>query len=489
MLRFFGHFFVKSEAKLDVLRRFKFSAVAMGVRTRFAPSPTGDLHIGGARTALFAWLFARRHQGVFILRIEDTDRERSTAESAEVIIEAMRWLNLDYDEGPYYQSQRFDRYAQVLQQLLDAGKAYRCYCSKERLETLREQQTATGQKPRYDGHCRELTDRRSGPCVIRFRNPQTGVVTFNDMVRGPISISNTELDDLILARSDGTPTYNFVVVVDDWDMRMTHVIRGDDHINNTPRQINILQALGAAIPEYGHVPTILGSDGKRLSKRHGAAGVLEYREAGFLPEALLNYLVRLGWSYQDQEIFSRDEMIQYFDVHHLQRAPAAFNAEKLAWLNQHYLKTVDKSITARALGHLLTKKGVDYEQGPSLPDVVGMFAERAKTLGEMADNCRYFFTEVSGDPAVLEKHLSADSMPMLQLARDRLQALAEWSPAVIHQTLKDLAEEQSVNLGKIAQPLRVAVTGGTVSPPIDVTLYHLGRDRVVSRISRVLSGF
>ena len=274
-----------------------------GVRTRFAPSPTGDLHIGGARTALFSWLFARQQGGVFILRIEDTDLERSTQASAELIIEAMRWLDLDYDEGPYYQTHRFDRYRQVLQQLLAENKAYRCYCSKERLEQLRLQQTEQGQKPRYDGRCRDLNTVLDEPFVIRFRNPQQGAVTFNDMVRGSITISNSELDDLILARSDGAPTYNFVVVVDDWDMQITHVIRGDDHINNTPRQINILQALGAPVPEYGHVPTILGSDGKRLSKRHGAAGVLEYREAGFLPQALINYLVRLGWSYQDQEIF------------------------------------------------------------------------------------------------------------------------------------------------------------------------------------------
>lgn len=452
------------------------------VRTRFAPSPTGDLHVGGARTALFAWLFARRHQGVFILRIEDTDRERSTQESAEVIIEAMRWLNLDYDEGPFYQTQRFDRYREVAQQLLNSGKAYRCYCSKERLETLREQQAAAGQKPRYDGHCRELTGQRDEPFVIRFRNPQTGVVTFTDMVRGVISISNTELDDLILVRSDGTPTYNFVVVVDDWDMRITHVIRGDDHINNTPRQINILQALDAAIPEYAHVPTILGSDGKRLSKRHGAAGVLEYREAGYLPEALTNYLVRLGWSYQDQEIFSRDEMIQYFDVHALQRAPAAFNPEKLAWLNQHYLKTLDQNITARALAHQLHQRGIDFKAGPLLTDIVTLFAERVKTLAEMAENCRYFFQAVEYNQDAVEKHITAEIIPVLTEVRDRLQALPEWSATAIHQVIKDVAEQKSLNLGKIAQPLRVAATGNTVSPPIDLTLYHLGRDKVLLRI-------
>ena len=457
-----------------------------GVRTRFAPSPTGDLHIGGARTALFAWLFARRHQGVFILRIEDTDLERSTEASAEGIIEAMRWLNLDYDEGPFYQSRRFDRYKEVLQQLLESGKAYRCYCSKERLESLREQQMSTGQKPRYDGHCRDLAPKTDQSGVIRFRNPQNGVVSFNDIVRGVITISNAELDDLILARSDGTPTYNFVVVVDDWDMRITHVIRGDDHINNTPRQINILQALGATPPEYGHVPTILGSDGKRLSKRHGAAGVLEYREAGILPEALINYLVRLGWSYQDQEIFSREEMIQYFDARSLQRSPAAFNPEKLAWLNQHYLKTLDKTITARALAHQLEKKGVDFQRGPALTDIVAMFAERAKTLVEMADSCRYFFGDVKYDPQATQKHLTPEIIPVLLEMRDRFRALPDWEPAAIHQLIKDLAEQKSLNLGKIAQPLRVAVTGNTVSPPIDQTLFHLGRDTVLKRLDKAI---
>lgn len=462
----------------------------MVIRTRFAPSPTGDLHIGGARTALFAWLFARKHQGTFILRIEDTDRERSTTESAEVIIEAMRWLNLDYDEGPYYQTQRFDRYREVLHELLQAKKAYRCYCSKERLETLREQQTAAGQKPRYDGHCRNVTEVRNAPHVIRFRNPDSGAVTFKDMVRGTITISNSELDDLILARTDGVPTYNFVVVVDDWDMRISHVIRGDDHINNTPRQINILQALGAAIPEYGHVPTILGSDGKRLSKRHGAAGVLEYREAGFLPEALTNYLVRLGWSYQDQEIFSREEMIQHFDVHSLQRAPAAFNPEKLAWLNQHYLKTLDKSITAKALAHQLEKKGVDFRHGPALTDIVAMFAERAKTLVEMADSCRYFFQDaqdIQYDEQAVAKHLTADILPVLTEIGERLRVLEPWDAVGIHQVIKDIAEEKSLNLGKIAQPLRVAVTGNTISPPIDATLYHIGREQVLCRLQRSLA--
>lgn len=459
----------------------------VGVRTRFAPSPTGDLHIGGARTALFSWLYARQQAGVFILRIEDTDLERSTQASADLIIEAMRWLNLDYDEGPYYQTKRFDRYREVLQQLLAAGKAYRCYCSKERLEKLREDQTAQGQKPRYDGHCRQMKEVLNQPYVVRFLNPEQGSVTFTDMVRGQITINNSELDDLILARTDGTPTYNFVVVVDDYDMQITHVIRGDDHINNTPRQINILQALGVQPPEYGHVPTILGSDGKRLSKRHGAAGVLEYREAGFLPEALMNYLVRLGWAYKDQEIFSREEMIKLFDIHSLQRSPAAFNSEKLAWLNQYYLKTLDKSITAHALEYQLHKRGVDFHRGPVLTDVVSMYAERAKTLAEMADNCRYFFEPLKDyDPQAASKHLTAEIEPVLLVVMEKLRELPNWEAAAIHQVIKDVSVEQNVNMGKVAQPLRVALTGNTVSPPIDLTLQAMGRDQVMVRLQLAL---
>lgn len=460
------------------------------IRTRFAPSPTGDLHIGGARTALFAWLFARKMGGVFILRIEDTDRERSTEESAEVIIEALRWLNLDYDEGPFYQSQRLERYHEVLSQMLQAKTAYRCYCSKERLEKLREEQTAAGQKPRYDGHCRNLIAKRDEPFVIRFSNPATGAVTFNDMVRGPITIQNSELDDLILARTDGSPTYNFVVVVDDWDMAITHVIRGDDHINNTPRQINILTALGANIPEYGHVPTILGSDGKRLSKRHGAAGVLEYREAGYLPEAVINYLVRLGWSYQDQEIFSREEMIHYFDTHHLQRSPAALNPEKLAWLNQHYTKTLDKKTVAHALAAHIEKQGLQLDKGPVLTDVVTLFAERAKTLAEMASAARFFYLkteEIVYDDQAIRHHFNSEVTSAMLDVVAQFRSLKTWEANEIHQVIRDIGEKRNLKLGKIAQPLRLAVTGGTISPPIDQTLYYLGREQTVQRIERCLN--
>ncbi len=458
-----------------------------GIRTRFAPSPTGDLHVGGARTALFSWLFARQNQGVFILRIEDTDLERSTQAAADTIIEAMRWLNLDYDEGPFYQSHRFDRYREVIQQLLNEDKAYRCYCTKERLEALREQQMAQGQKPRYDGHCRNLPTQSDQPFVIRFCNPIAGEVTFNDMVRGKITISNQELDDLILVRTDGVPTYNFVVVVDDYDMKITHVIRGDDHINNTPRQINILQALGAPLPEYGHVPTILGSDGKRLSKRHGAAGVLEYREAGFLPQALINYLVRLGWAHKDQEIFSLEEMIKYFDVYNIQRSPAAFNPEKLAWLNQQYLKVLDKNILAPAFSEQLKKRDLDYIHGPSLAEIIGLQAERCKTLAEMAENSRYFFqSEIVYEQTAFAKFLTPDILPLIQKIREKLLAMTTWAIDEIHQLIKEIAAEYQLNLGKVAQPLRVAMTGNTTSPPIDATLFHIGKAKVIQRLDEVI---
>ncbi len=367
------------------------------IRTRFAPSPTGYLHIGGARTALYCWLYARKTKGTFILRIEDTDLERSTPESVQAILDGMQWLNLDYDEGPFYQTKRFDRYKEVIEQMLAAGTAYRCYCSKERLEQLREEQMTNKEKPRYDGRCRHLTEAQDGSYVVRFKNPETGIVEFDDLIRGKLSFANTELDDLIIARSDGTPTYNFTVVVDDWDMNITHVIRGDDHINNTPRQINILRALGATPPLYAHVPMILGTDGKRLSKRHGAVSVLQYREEGFLPEALLNYLVRLGWSHGDQEIFSIPELIEYFEISDINRAAAAFNNEKLLWLNQHYLKTSDPEHVAKELAWHMQKLNIDTNHGPALAEVVKAQAERCKTLHEMALRSRFLYENVTYD--------------------------------------------------------------------------------------------
>jgi glutamyl-tRNA synthetase len=455
------------------------------IRTRFAPSPTGYLHIGGARTALYCWLFARKTQGTFILRIEDTDLERSTPESVEAILEGMQWLGLGYDEGPFYQTKRFDRYAAVIEEMLKAGTAYRCYCSKERLEKLREDQMANKQKPRYDGLCRNLTEPQSGSYVVRFKNPESGDVAFDDLVRGRVTFANQELDDLIIARTDGSPTYNFTVVVDDADMNITHVIRGDDHINNTPRQINILRAIGATPPHYAHVPMILGGDGKRLSKRHGAVSVMQYREDGYLPEALLNYLARLGWSHGDQEIFSVQELINLFDISGINRAPAAFNGEKLNWLNQHYIKTSDPAHVAKELAWHMEKQGIDISQGPALVDLIKAQAERTKTLKEMAERSRYFYEDVLLTDE-MKAHVSLESVPALNLVRESLLELKDWSKEPIHAVIAEAAEKSGLKMGKVAQPLRVLMTGGTVSPPIDLTIQLIGRDRVLARIDQAL---
>lgn len=463
----------------------------MQVRTRFAPSPTGYLHIGGARTALYSWLFARKHKGEFILRIEDTDLERSTQEAVDAIIEGMEWLGLNYDEGPFFQMQRMDRYREVIQQLLSTGNAYKCYCSKERLEALRAEQTANKEKPRYDGHCRDLHEDRPGEAyVVRFRNPQEGVVTFDDQVRGEVTFKNTELDDLIIARSDGTPTYNFTVVVDDLDMKITHVIRGDDHVNNTPRQINILKALGAELPIYAHVPMILGSDGKRLSKRHGAVSVLQYREEGFLPEALLNYLVRLGWSYGDQEIFSREEMMNLFELKGLSKSPAAFNLEKLIWMNQQYFKIDSPEYLASQLAWHMEKRGVDISKGPDIVKVVEAQRERCRTLVEMADKSRFFYEEVDHyDEDAVQKNFSKDVLPALQIILENLEQLENWQREDIHKIINDVVNQFDLKLAKIAQPIRIALSGGTISPPIDVTLELLGKKKVIERLQRAISYF
>ncbi len=462
----------------------------MTTRTRFAPSPTGYLHIGGVRTALFSWLYARKHGGQFILRIEDTDRERSTQAAVDAILEGMKWLGLDHDEGPFYQTQRFDHYRDTIKQLVASGKAYYCYCSKERLETLRNTQLANKEKPRYDGHCRHLmtppqTDMSP---VVRFKNPEVGEVVVKDLIKGTVIFNNRELDDLIIARSDSTPTYNFTVVVDDWEMQITHVIRGDDHLNNTPRQINILQALGAKVPQYAHVPMILGSDGQKLSKRHGAVSVLNYKEDGFLPEALLNYLVRLGWSHGDQEIFSIQEMIDFFELDAVNSAPSAFNLEKLLWLNQHHIKTGRPEKIAEHLRFQCDLLGIDTSQGPPLAEVVKAQAERAKTLKEMAQNSRYFFTqEVVYDEKAVQKNLTPDLLAPLTDLCSRLETLEEWQPEKIHGVIHAIAEQYQLKLGKIAQPLRVAVTGSTVSPPIDVTVHLIGQQRSVARIRQALN--
>ena len=461
----------------------------MTVRTRFAPSPTGYLHIGGARTALFSWLYARKHGGQFVLRIEDTDLERSTEESVNAILEGMTWLGLEYDEGPFYQTKRFDRYGVIIRQLLDTGHAYKCYCSKERLEKLRETQMANKEKPRYDGHCREGATAPSAdaPYVIRFRNPQDGEVVVDDLIRGRVVFQNSELDDLIIARSDGTPTYNLTVVVDDADMDITHVIRGDDHLNNTPRQINILRALGVDPPAYSHVPMILGADGKRLSKRHGAVSVMQYREEGFLPEALLNYLVRLGWSHGDQEVFSIGEMVELFDIKDVNKAASSFNPEKLLWLNQHYIKESDPAHVARHLSYHLGRLNIDPAPAPALAAVVDAQRERAKTLVEMAANSAYFYQDFEEfDAKAAQKNLTPAARTALAELHDRLSTLGDWRPEAIHQVVLTTAEDLGEKLGKVAQPLRVAVCGGTVSPPIDVTVFLIGRERVLARLDKAL---
>jgi glutamyl-tRNA synthetase len=461
----------------------------MTIRTRFAPSPTGYLHVGGARTALFSWLYARKHGGQFVLRIEDTDLERSTAESVNAILEGMTWLGLTYDEGPFYQTQRFDRYKEVIQQLMDQGDAYYCYCSKEELDEMREAQRANKQKPRYDGRCRHRTESRAGvEPVIRFKNPTEGSVIVKDVVRGDVEFQNTELDDLIIDRPDGTPTYNLTVVVDDMDMQLTHVIRGDDHLNNSPRQINLYRALGAEPPVFAHVPMILGDDGARLSKRHGAVSVMSYRDQGYLPEALLNYLVRLGWSHGDQEVFSLDEMTQLFDIEDVNKAASSFNTDKLLWLNQQYIKNSSPEHVAHHLGWHLGQLGIDPATGPELTEVVKTQQERAKTLVEMANNSRFFYQEAEEyDEKAASKNLNANSLPLLEDMLTRLTNVPEWQAEPVHAEIKLCAEANEVGMGKVAQPIRVAITGNTVSPPLDVTLALLGRERTLAAISKAMN--
>ena len=460
------------------------------VITRFAPSPTGLLHIGGVRTALFSWLYARRMGGQFILRIEDTDLERSTPEAVQVILEGMQWLGLDHDLGPYYQTQRFDRYKQVIAQMVSAGTAYHCYCSKEDLDAMRSAQQLAKEKPRYDGRCRH--GKGPGPAsgrppVVRFANPEEGATTVDDVVHGQVVFQNKELDDLIIARSDGTPTYNFCVVVDDADMGVTHVIRGDDHLNNTPRQMNMLLALGHQAPVYAHVPMILGPDGAKLSKRHGAVSVLQYQEDGYLPDALLNYLVRLGWSHGDQEFFTRSEMIAAFDVRDINKSASAMNMEKLLWLNQqHLVRTAPPEIVPHFKWQL-ERLGIHSDDQALLEGIIVAQRERAKTLKEMAQNSRFFFGEqVTLDPKAAEKHLTPDARALLAELRTHLAALADWQAPAIHAVLEGFAAEKALGLGKIAQPLRVSVSGGTVSPPIDATLVLLGKKRALDRIERAL---
>lgn len=460
----------------------------MTVRTRFAPSPTGYLHVGGARTALFSWLYAKQNGGQFILRIEDTDLERSTQESVDAIFEGMAWLGLDHDEGPFYQTQHLDRYNQVIDQLLDQGHAYRCSCSRERLDALREQQMASRQKPRYDGHCRHTHVGPDQPHVIRFKNPESGHVEINDQIRGRILVQNSELDDLIIRRTDGSPTYNLTVVVDDHDMGITEVIRGDDHINNTPRQINLLRAMGWSLPEYAHVPMILGDDGTRLSKRHGAVGVMQYQRDGYLPEALLNYLVRLGWSHGDQELFSINEMIEFFELSAVNKAPSIFSTDKLRWINQQYIKTADLDRLTRLVEPFLTAIGVDYQQGADLRDVVVAQRERAMTLIELAEVCAFYFRDFDAfDEKAAKKAFKGDAARMLEAVSASLSAIHDWDRVAIHTAVKQTVASQDVGFGKIAMPLRIAVTGGAPSPDLDLTLQLVGRDATHRRIQAAIA--
>ena len=459
------------------------------IKTRFAPSPTGVLHVGGARTALFCWLYTRQTGGKFVLRIEDTDLERSTPESVQAILDAMQWLGLDYDEGPYYQTQRFERYHAAIQLLVEQGDAYYCQCSRERLDAMREQQMANKQKPRYDGCCRDLglKPQAGVPLVVRFRNPQQGTVSFKDHVKGEVSVNNSELDDLIIERSDGSPTYNLSVVVDDMDMEITHVLRGDDHVNNTPRQVNILKALGAPIPQYAHVPMILGDDGKRLSKRHGAVGVMEYFEAGYLPEAMLNYLVRLGWSHGDQEIFSVAQMIELFSLDGLNKSASSFNTEKLNWINQQYLMSLPLDNILRLVEQRLARVGISESAISDLSAVVELYRQRVSTINELVDSILYYFQDFERyDEKAAAKVLKPAALLPLQRLHAQLGSLDSWTAQNIHAVIEAITLELDVGMGKVGQPLRVAITGGSFSPPIDQTAELVGKDRCLARLQRAI---
>ena len=463
----------------------------MTVRTRFAPSPTGYLHIGGARTALFSWAYARRHGGTFILRVEDTDIARSTPEAVQAIIDGMQWLDLAHDEGPFYQMQRMYRYKEVIQQMLAAGTAYHCYMSAEELDHLREAQRARGEKPRYDGRWRPEAGRtlptpQSGvQPVVRFRNPVHGVVAWDDLVKGRIEFANEELDDFIIARADGTPTYNFCVVVDDWDMAITHVIRGDDHVNNTPRQINVLRALGATVPHYAHVSMILGDDGQKLSKRHGAVSVMQYDEDGYLPEAVINYLARLGWSHGDEEVFSREQFVQWFDLAHITPSAAQFNTEKLNWLNAHYIKAAADARLAGEIRRRLAAQGVTVGDQPDPAQVAALYKERVATLNELADAAHPFYAATHPSDELRAQHFTAAALAALRDLHGRL-AEAAWERAALSQALKATLAATGLKMPQVAIPLRVALLGQPQSPAIDAVLEVLGRDTVLARLAAVL---
>ncbi len=462
----------------------------MTVRTRFAPSPTGYLHIGGARTALFCYLFARKHGGQFILRIEDTDQARSSQESVQAILDGMEWLGLDYDEGPFYQTQRFDRYREVVQQLMDSGQAYHCYSTPEEIDAMRELATANKEKPRYNGFWRDNTDAPPEGIkpVVRFKNPLSGSVTIDDAVKGDIVIDNAELDDLVIMRSDGTPTYNLTVVVDDMDMEISHVIRGDDHINNTPRQINILEALGAKRPIYAHLPMILGEDGKRMSKRHGAVSVMQYQAEGFLPEALLNYLVRLGWSHQDQELFSSDEMRDLFTLEAVNRSGSVFDNKKLEWVNQQYFQSANAEHLGTSLQPYMDSLNITTSGGYPLGEVALLLNDRAKTLVDMAESARYFYEAPQAyDEKAAKKQFKAASADILQNAVQRLESLANWDGPTIQAALDACAEALGIGFGKLGQPLRLAITGGTQSPSMADTMALIKKDDVLARLNKAIA--
>ena len=474
------------------MRAFITSLNIMTVRTRFAPSPTGYLHIGGARTALFSWAYARKHGGTFILRIEDTDVERSTPEAVQAILDGMNWLKLNYDEGPFYQMQRMPRYKEVIQQMLAAGQAYNCYTTPAELDAMREAQRARGEKPRYDG-CWRPEPGKTLPAipadakpVVRFKNPTEGVVAWKDLVKGHIEFSNTELDDLIIARSDGTPTYNFCVVVDDWDMGITQVIRGDDHVNNTPRQINILKALGATIPKYAHLSMILGDDGTKLSKRHGAVSVMQYDEDGYLPEAVINYLARLGWSHGDEEVFSVKQFCEWFDLDHITPSAAQFNTEKLNWMNNHYLKQTDNGQLADMVYPRLEKRGIKVGSSPDLSAIVGLYKERVATLNELADAAEVFYIDLHPDAALLEAQLSAEAIPALRDLAQLFSTVA-WETAAISAAIKEVIVKHGLKMPKLAMPLRVMLTGQTQTPSVDALVTLFTREMVLARIEKNLS--
>ncbi|WP_153446569.1 glutamate--tRNA ligase [Vibrio algicola] len=465
----------------------------MTVKTRFAPSPTGYLHVGGARTALYSWLYAKSQGGEFVLRIEDTDIERSTQAAVDAILEGMQWMGLDWDEGPYYQTKRFDRYNEMVDKLLSEGKAYKCYASKQLLDEIRAEQEANKEMARYDAkHPKIVAANQAAtegdPCVIRFRNPTEGSVVFEDQIRGRIEIANSQLDDLIIRRTDGAPTYNFCVVVDDWDMAITHVVRGEDHINNTPRQINIYNALGAPVPTFAHCAMILGDDGAKLSKRHGAVSVMQYRDEGYLPNALNNYLVRLGWSHGDQEIFSQAEMIELFSLDNVSKSASAFNTDKLLWLNNHYIKTSEPEYVAKYLQWHLDEQQISLDNGPAITDVITLVGERCNTLIELAQQSRYFYQDFAEfEAGAAKKHLRGVARGPLELALSKIEALTDWSTESLHGVIEAVCSDLEIGMGKIGMPLRVAVTGGGQSPSVDATMQLIGKARVVTRINMALA--